>query len=140
MEFAISSLQNSILWRHLAACFYIVVYLIVETTFQLGAHTCQLLRVERDVLIACGIGADAHKVLHPCSAAEFATTRTGTTDAACFLTGTNLLHLDAHVEGISKHLDELTEVNSLIGDIIEYSLVAITLILYVSDFHFQSEV
>lgn len=57
-----------------------------------------------------------------------------------FLTGTNLLHLDAHVEGISKHLDELTEVNSLIGDIIEYSLVAITLILYVSDFHFQSEV
>ena len=140
MEFAIGSLQNSILWRHLATCFYIVVYLIVETTFQLGTHTCQLLRVERDVLIACGIGADAHKILHPCSAAEFATTRTGTTDAACFLTGTNLLHLDAHVEGISKHLDELTEVYSLIGDIVENSLVAITLILYVSDFHLQSQV
>ncbi len=44
------------------------------------------------------------------------------------------------MEGVCKHFDELAEVHTLIGDVIEYSLVAIALILHITDFHLQTEV
>ena len=140
MELAIGCLKHGILRWHLSACLYIVIYLVVETALQFGAHTSQLLRVERDILVACGIGAYTYEVLHPGSAAELSAARTGTADTASLLTCTNLLHLDTYMEGICKHLDELAEIHTLICDIVEDSLVAIALILHVTDFHLQTQV
>ena len=44
------------------------------------------------------------------------------------------------MEGLGQHLDELTEVDALVGDIIEDGLIAVALILYVANFHLQAEV
>ena len=41
---------------------------------------------------------------------------------------------------VCQHLYELAEVNALVGDIIEYSLVAVALIFDISYLHLQSEV
>ena len=140
MELAVGSLKHGILRWHLSACLHIVIYLVVEAALQFGAHTSQLLRVERDILVACSIGAHTYEVLHPGSAAELSAARTGTADTASLLTCSNLLHLDTDMEGIGKHLDELAEVHTLISDIVEDSLVAIALILHVADFHLQAQV
>ena len=51
-----------------------------------------------------------------------------------------MLHLDADFEHIGQHLDELAEINSLVGDIIEDGLVAVALVFHITDFHFQTEV
>ena len=109
MEITVGSLQYGILRRQLSASLYIAVYLVVETALQFGAHTGKFLRIQRDILVACCIGANADEVLHPGSAAEFSAARTRSTDAACFLSRTDLFHLNAHMEGIGKNLDELAE-------------------------------
>ena len=44
------------------------------------------------------------------------------------------------MEGVGKHLDELTEVDALVGDVVEYRLVAVALILYVANLHLQTEI
>ncbi len=44
------------------------------------------------------------------------------------------------MECVGKHLDELTEVNALVGDVVEYRLVAVALILHVAYLHLQTEV
>ena len=137
---AVECLQNHVARRHLSTCLNIVVHLVVEAALQLGAHTGEFLRIERYVLNASGVGADAHEVLHPCGAAEFSAAGARTADASSLLARSDLLHLDAHVEGIGKHLDELTEVDALVGDVVEYSLVAVALILHVANLHLQTEV
>ena len=140
MEITVGSLQYGILRRQLSASLYIAVYLVVETALQFGAHTGKFLRIQRNVLIACCIGANADEVLHPGSAAEFSAARTRSTDAACFLSRTDLFHLNAHMEGIGKNLDELAEVYTFVSDVIEDSLVAVSLIFYITYFHLQSEI
>ena len=107
---------------------------------QFGAHPRQFLWVERDVLIACSIGAYAYEVLHPGGAAELSSARTGSTDSACFLACTNLLHLDAYMESLGKYLDELAEIHTFISDIVEYRLVAVALVLHVANLHLQAQV
>ena len=138
MKITVGSLQYGILRRQLSASLYIAVYLVVETALQFGAHTGKFLRIQRDVLVACCIGADADEVLHPGSAAEFSAARTRSTDAACFLSCTDLFHLNAYMEGIGKNLDELAEVHTFVSDVIEDSLVAVSLIFYITYFHLQS--
>ena len=140
MEITVGSLQYGILRRQLSASLYIAVYLVVETALQFGAHTGKFLRIQRNVLIACCIGANADEVLHPGSAAEFSAARTRSTDATCFLSRTDLFHLNAHMEGIGKNLDELAEVHTFVSDVIEDSLVAVSLIFYITYFHLQSEI
>ena len=44
------------------------------------------------------------------------------------------------MEGGGQILDELAEVHTLVGDVVEDGLVAVSLILHVADFHLQSEV
>ena len=137
---AVECLQNHVARRHLATCLNVVVHLVVEAALQLGAHAGEFLRIERYVLNASGVCADAHEVLHPCGAAEFSAAGARTADASCLLACSDLLHLDAHVEGVGKHLDELTEVDTLVGDVVEYRLVAVALILHVTNLHLQTEV
>ena len=137
---AVNGLQYDVACRHFASCFNVIVNLIVETALQFCAHSGKLLRIERDVLKACRVSAYAHKILHPCCAAKLTAARSGSTYASCLLSSTNLFHLNAHMEGVSQNLDELSEVNALVGDIVEYRLVAVALILHVAYLHLQSEV
>ena len=60
-------------------------------------------------------------------------------DATCLLASTDLLHLDAHVEGICEHTDELAEVHTSVSDVVEDRLVAITLIFDVPDLHIEAQ-
>ena len=63
------------------------------------------------------------------------------TDAGLLLLSrTDLFHLNAHMEGIGKNLDELAEVHTFVSDVIEDSLVAVSLIFYITYFHLQSEI
>ena len=125
---------------HLPASLHIVVNLVVEAAFQLGAHSRKLLRVEGNILEACGVGAHADEVLHPCGAAQLASARASSAYAACFLPCANLLHLYSHMEGLGQHLYELPEVYPLVGNVVEDGLVAIALILHVANLHLQSQV
>ena len=43
------------------------------------------------------------------------------------------------MEGRSQVFDQLTEVHTLIGDVVEDGLIAVALILHVTDFHVQSQ-
>ena len=139
MILAVLSLQNNLLARQTLPCLDIFIDLIVKAALQFCAHSGKLCRVERDVLNTCRISRNSREVLHPCSATKLTTARTGTSDTSCFLTDTNLAHLNPYVESSCKVLDELTEVDTLIGNIIEDSLVAIALILDITDFHIQTQ-
>ena len=44
------------------------------------------------------------------------------------------------MESVGKHLDELAEVDTLIGYIIENSLIAVALILHITNLHLQAKV
>ncbi len=62
-----------------------------------------------------------------------------TANAASFLTGSNLFHLNLDTKLGCQHFDQLPEVDTLIGNIIEYCFVAVTLILHIADLHLQSQ-
>ena len=117
----------------------ILVNLKVHAAFQLGALSGQLLGVEREVLEAGGSCGDAGEVLHPGGAAELTATRSEASDASGLLARADLLHLDAHVEGLGQHLDELTEVHTAVGDVVEDGFQPIALIFHVADFHLESQ-
>ena len=132
-------LQNHLLAGQFLASLHVVVHLVVQAALQLGAHAGQLLRVERDILEAGGVGRHRNEVLHPRGAAQLAATGASAADASGLLTRANLLHLDAHVEGSCQVLDELAEVHALVGDVIEDGLLAVALILHVANLHVQTE-
>lgn len=50
-----------------------------------------------------------------------------------------MFHLDAYLECLGKYLDKLTEVYTLVGDVIEYGLVAVALVLNVAYLHVQPQ-
>ncbi len=132
-------LEHNLTARQATAVLDIVVDLVVEAALELGAHACKLLWIERDVLETGGGSADADEILHPGGAAELASAGACSSDASSFLSRTYLLHLDAHMEGGSEVLDELAEVDALVGDIVEDGLLTIALILDVANLHLQSE-
>ena len=129
--------RNLSTWKSFARL-YVVIYLIVQATFKLSAHSSQLLWVRRNILIACSIGAYRNKVLHPRSATQFSSTRTSTANASSFLSCSNLLHLYSHVKSIGKHLNQLAEIHTFVGNIVENSLVSVALILNISNLHAKS--
>ena len=89
---------------------------------------------------ACGGGAHADEVLHPRGAAEFPATRAEAANATGLLAGTDLLHLDAHVERLGQHFDELAEIHAPVGDVVENGFQSVALILHVTNLHLKSQV
>ena len=63
-----------------------------------------------------------------------------TADAARLLARSDLLHLDADVEPLGEDLDELAEVDALVGYVVEDGLDFVALVLHVADFHVQTHV
>ena len=88
---------------------------------------------------ARGVGRHAREVLHPCGAAQLASARSCSTDASSLLSRSDLLHLNAYVECGCQVFDELTEVHTFVGDVVEYGFVSIALIFHVANLHLQSE-
>ena len=99
----------------------------------------QLLRIGRNVLIACGSCRDRYKTGHPRGTAQLTTTGSNASNASGLLTGSDLFHFDTHPESLGQHLDELTEIHTTFGYIIEDGLITVTLILHVTDFHVQPQ-
>src|SRR5690606_12134040 len=119
-------------------CLHVGINLIVQTALQLAALSGQLLRVDGEILDTCCRGGYGDEVRHPSTAAQLMSTGADTANAASFLTGSNLFHLNLDTKLGCQHFDQLPEVDTLIGNIIEYGFVAVTLILHIADLHLQS--
>ena len=119
--------------------FHIAIYFIVQATFQLGALSGKLLRVQGNILITCGTRRYGNKAGHPRRTAKLTSARPDASATSRLLPGAALIHLNTYAECISHYLDQLAEVHALIGNVIEDSLIAIPLVLYISDFHVQIE-
>ena len=137
---AVDGLQRLTQTREGLACLGIDVVLVHHTALELRTLTGQLLGVEREILRAGSTRRDTREGGHPRSAAQLTTTGTQTTDAPCLLTGTNLLHLDADVETLGKDLDQLTEIDTLVGDVVEDGLDFVALILHVANLHIEPHI
>ena len=87
----------------------------------------------------CCCGGDTREVLHPSSTAKLSSTWTCTANAPCFLSSTNLFHLNADVESSCKILYELSKVNSFVCNVIEDCFIAVALVLHITNLHFQSQ-
>ena len=61
-------------------------------------------------------------------------------DAARLLARADLLHLDADAEALGEDLYQLAEIDAFVGDIVEYGLDLVALVLHVADLHVQSHV
>ena len=136
----VGGLEADFLAGNALGAFHVCVHLEVEAAFELGALSGQFLRVEGYVLVSRGRSRHRHEVGHPLRAAQWAAAGAYAANAARFLAGAYLFHLDAHLEGLGEHFDKLTEVDAFVGDVIEYGLVAVALILDVADFHVELQV
>ena len=125
--------------RHLLAGLHIDREFVVQTALEFGTLSGKFLGIGADVLETCGSGVHTGKDLHPGGTAEFAAAGTDTSDASGFLAGADLLHLYADVKGFGKHLDEFAEVDTCIGNIVEYGLVAVALVFDVANLHVELE-
>ena len=139
MVVGILRLQYRVARRHTSSGFHIIVHFIVQAALELGAHAGELLGIERHVLEAGSVGAHADEVLHPCGTAQFAAAGSCSTDAPSLLPRTYLLHFDAHMEGSGEVFDELSEVYTFVGDVVEDGLIAVALIFHVTNLHLQAK-
>ena len=121
-------------------CIYIHRCLEIHATFNLCALSSQLQRIGTQVLITSCRCRYAHEVTHPCRTTQFSTTRSNTANTTSFLTRTNLFHLNTHAEFFSEHLNQLTKIDTVICDIIEYRFATISLILNISNFHIEHHI
>ena len=116
------------------------VVFVHQAAFELGALPRQLLRVERQLLHACGVGGNARKVGYPRRAAQLASAGSDAAYAAGLLAGADLLHLDAYAEPVGENLYQFAEVDPLVGYVVEYGLDLVALILHVADLHVEAHV
>ena len=118
---------------------YISIHLEIDTTFQFCTLSSQLLRIHGDILVTGSTCRYRDEVGHPAGAAQFASTGTNTPNAAGLLTGSNLFHLNTYPKDLCQYLDQLTEIDPFVCNVVENSLVAVTLILYISNFHVEPQ-
>ena len=139
-ELSVEGLQRLTNTGHITACICVGVVLVHQAALELRALTGQLLRVERDVLHASGIGRNAREARNPRCAAQLTATGADTANAASLLACANLLHLDTDVELLGKDLDKLAEVDTSLGDVVEDSLNLISLVLNVANLHIETHI
>ena len=99
----------------------------------------KLLRIQGKVLAAGGRRGDGLEVGDVVRAAELSSADTETAYETGLLTGSDLLHLDTDAEFLREYLDELPEVNTAVGNVVEDCLCPVALELHVSDFHLKPE-
>ena len=109
----------------------------IKATFQFATLSCQLLRIGKDLLGFGGTGRHRLEIGQPGAAAEFPATGPQAAHFAGLLAHTNLFHLDAYMELLRQHLDELTKVHPVFGRIVEDGFGVVALILHVVYLHLQ---
>ena len=134
-----AGLEDDLTVGQAALSFGIGIDLEVHTALDLPTLPRELLRIHRDILHTGSPRTHRGEGRHPRGAAKLTTTRTDTPDTTRLLASTDLLHLDAHVEGICEHTDELAEVHTPVSDVVEDRLVAIALIFDVPDLHVEAQ-
>ena len=132
-------MQNDFATGQTTASLNVLVNLIIHAALKFGTLTCQLLGIEAHILKASSCSAYTLEGTDESSTTKLATTRTKATNATSFLSHTNLSHLDANVEHLSQYLNELTEIDTTFGNVVEDGFIAIALILNITYLHFQSE-
>ena len=111
----------------------------IEAAFQLAALACQLLRVGQYLLRLCHAGCHRLEVGQPGAAAQFAAAGAYAAHFAGFLSDADLLHLDADVELLGQHLDQVAEIHAVVGGVVEYRFRVVALVFDVVDLHHQSQ-
>ena len=100
---------------------------------------CKLLRIQREVLATrcrCGYRLEIGDIVRT---AKFSSADTESADESGFLARSDLFHFDTDTEFLGEHLDELSEVDTSIRDIIENCLGAVALELHITDFHVKTK-
>ena len=115
-------------------------HLVVQAALELAALPRQLLRVQRQVLHTGSRSGNGLELRDIIGAAKFAATDTQTADEPRLLTGADLLHLHADVELFCEVLDELAEVHTAVGNVIEDGLGAVSLEFHIANLHLQAQV
>ena len=137
---AVFCLKRNIAGRNVLLGLYVGVQFKIETAFQLGALSGEFLWIQRNFLIAGRGGGYRYKVAHPAGAAERSAARANTADSSSLLPRANLAHLNLHTESLRQHLDKLSEIHTLIGNVVENGLVAVSLIFHIANLHVQMQV
>lgn len=87
------------------------------------------------MLQSCSTRADAGELCHPRGAAQLPSAGTCATDTSGFLTGADLFHLNTDAESFGIDLNQLAEIDTSIGYVVEDSLAAIALVFNIAYFH-----
>ena len=124
-------------WRKLCHRLLVLVQLEIEAALELAALARQLLRVERELLVARRTRRHTAEVRQPGGATELAAAYADAPDPRGLLPCPDLPHLHPDLEGPGERLDQLPEIDALLGRVVERALGAIPLILHVSEFHLE---
>src|SRR5690606_5988732 len=114
------------------------VQLVVQAALQLAALPCELLRVERQLLVACSTGGDSAQVGEPRAAAELTPAGADAAHTARLLARPDLLHVYPRPEAVRQFPQQIPEIDALLGRIVERGPAAIALELHVAHLHVQT--
>ena len=135
----IERFERYVALRKRLMCFLVSVELIVQAALEFSALSSQFLWIGGKILLTRSTRRHRLKIFSPRCAAQFSAAGSDTSDACRFLSGTNLFHFDAYMEGVCQNANQFAKVNALISNVIENCFVAIALIFHITDFHVQFE-
>lgn len=119
---------------------HISIQLVIKAALKPATLAGELGLVDGEVLVARCRRVHRLEIGKPCSAAELAAAGAYAPYLTTFLAGTYLLHLDLHLEVAGIELDELAEVDPLIGGIEESTFLTVGLDLHFAKLHLQVQV
>ena len=113
--------------------------LVAQAAHQATADAANFGRVERQVLLFCHADRNRLKLSAKARAAELLTALGIATHQAGLVTHADLAHVDANVQRRGQVLDELTEIDALLGGKVEHSLLAAEQVLDADRLHLEVE-
>ena len=114
--------------------------LILETAHQTAAHTGNLRRIERQVLILCHIDGDRMEIIEIRAAAQLAAAAAQTADHLCLIAHADLAQLNTGAEHARKVLNQLAEVHTTVCGEVKQQLVHVKGAFRGDKVHFQTAV
>ncbi len=139
ISLAVSEFQRLSDTRNPRLRVYVAGHFIIEAAFELAALPRQFLRIERQILCPRRIGRDGLERRNIIGAAKLAPADSEASDQPRLLARTDLLHLNPDAEFLRKDLDQLTEIHTPVGDIIENRLGTVALELHIPDLHLETQ-
>lgn len=113
--------------------------LVAQAAHQAAADATNLGRVERQVLLLCHADRNRLKLSAKARAAELLAALGIAAHQAGLVAHADLAHVDANVQRRGQVLDELTEIDALLGRKVEHSLLAAKQVLDADRLHLEVE-